>query len=285
MGMREAQSGRLGPVTTTLLDMPPTEVRSRIEMSRQRYLRAIDAAGPTPEARQWRVSRFDRGLKIADELERRLGSIAGKRILDVGAAHGGDVAALCARGATCVGADKFDYGYEALKHCLAAGGQLDFTRFDCTGDWPLPDQSFDVVLCLAVIEHVEDLGRFFSELLRVLKPGGVAMVDTATALRGAHRDPLYQLPLISMLPMSLRRFVAVKVFRRHYEFQLSDHTFYSAGKFRRYVAKRGFEVLPCKYTDSPMMAKLSRWPLAEMWQSLLRHFVFDFVLIQRKRGY
>ena len=269
-------------MTTTLLDIPPTGVHARIDVFRQRYLRAIDAADPTPEARQWRASRFDRGLRIADELERRLGSITGKRILDVGAAHGGDVAALCAHGATCTGADKFDYDYQALKDCIAAGEQLDFTRFDCNGDWPLPDHSFDIVLCLAVIEHVEDLGRFFSELLRVLRLDGVAMVDTATALRGAHRDPLYQLPLISMLPMSLRRFVAVKIFRRHYEFQLSDHTFYSAGKFRRYVAKRGFEVLPCKYADSPMMARLSRWPGARMWQFLLRHFVFDFVLIQRK---
>lgn len=190
---------------------------------------------------------------------------------------------MCPRG-NLPGADKFDYDYQALKDCIAAGEQLDFTLFDCNGHWPLPDHSFDAVLCLAVVEHVEDLGRFFSELLRVLRPDGVAMVDTATALRGAHRDPLYQLPLISMLPMTLRRFVAVKVFRRHYEFQLSDHTFYSAGKFRRYVAKRGCEVLPCKYADSPMMARLSRWPGSRMWQFLLRHFVFDFVLIQRKPG-
>lgn len=231
-------------MTTTLLEMPPTEVRSRIDVFRQRYLRAIDATDPTPEARQWRASRFDRGLRIADELERRLGSITGKRILDVGAAHGGDVAALCAREATCLGADKFDYDYQALKDCIAAGEQLDFTLFDCNGHWPLPDHSFDAVLCLAVVEHVEDLGRFFSELLRVLRPDGVAMVDTATALRGAHRDPLYQLPLISMLPMTLRRFVAVKVFRRHYEFQLSDHTFYSAGKFRHMWLNAGVRCCP-----------------------------------------
>lgn len=37
---------------------------------------------------------------------------------------------------------------------------------------PFPDQSFDVVLSLWVLEHVQDPKEFFAEVSRVLRPGG-----------------------------------------------------------------------------------------------------------------
>ncbi len=41
---------------------------------------------------------------------------------------------------------------------------------------PLADESFDLVWCRDMLSHVEDLPRAFSELHRVLRPGGRAMV-------------------------------------------------------------------------------------------------------------
>ena len=41
--------------------------------------------------------------------------------------------------------------------------------------WPFPDSSFDVVVSNQVGEHVADLGRFFSEVARVLRPGGFSV--------------------------------------------------------------------------------------------------------------
>ncbi|MBZ0308765.1 MAG: class I SAM-dependent methyltransferase, partial [Anaerolineae bacterium] len=38
--------------------------------------------------------------------------------------------------------------------------------------WPLPESSFDVVLCSQVIEHVQNLRLTLAEIDRVLKPGG-----------------------------------------------------------------------------------------------------------------
>ena len=38
---------------------------------------------------------------------------------------------------------------------------------------PFPDESFDVVLGHAVLHHIPDLDKAFSEFLRVLKPGGM----------------------------------------------------------------------------------------------------------------
>lgn len=43
---------------------------------------------------------------------------------------------------------------------------------------PCEDQSFDVVLCTQVLEHVDDPAQCLSEIRRVLKPGGVVFLST-----------------------------------------------------------------------------------------------------------
>jgi 2-polyprenyl-6-hydroxyphenyl methylase / 3-demethylubiquinone-9 3-methyltransferase len=43
---------------------------------------------------------------------------------------------------------------------------------------PFHDDSFDIVFCCDVLEHVKDLPEVISEISRVLKPGGVFIYDT-----------------------------------------------------------------------------------------------------------
>ncbi len=256
---------------------------SRVTAFRARFHAAIDATRPDPAARRWRTSLFERGLMLADELETRFGPLIGRRVLDMGAAYGGDAVALCARGAACVAADKFDHDYAALKAALAAGPDLDCVLADCTRRWPFPSASFDVVLCLSVLEIVDNLDFFFGELLRVLRPTGVAVIDTGTALRMARCDPLFKLPLIALLPTPARCWVAARLFGRRYRFPVSRHTFYSAAKFRRFTERRGWRVQPEKFARSPLMARLARWPLAEAWRTLVRWLAYDFVLLVPRR--
>lgn len=260
--------------------LSPVPVES-INVFRARFRQAIDAANPTPAQRRWRLGLFERGLKLAGEIETRLGPLAGRRVLDVGAAFGGDVAALAARGATCVAADKFDHDFDRLVLHLDAGERLSCQLFDCARSWPVPDHSFDVVISMSVLEIIDDLDFFFGEMLRVLKPDGLAIVDTGSALRMARCDPLFKLPLVSLLPTPLRCFIAARLFGRRYRFRVSRHTFYTAGKFRRYARRRGFGAEPCKYADSPLMARLGRWPLSPMWQFLVRYLAWDFIVIRR----
>lgn len=55
---------------------------------------------------------------------------------------------------------------------------------------PVRADVFDLVLCVHVLEHVEDDRRVISELHRVLKPGGVAIVSVPLHLdRPTHEDP------------------------------------------------------------------------------------------------
>jgi SAM-dependent methyltransferase len=44
-------------------------------------------------------------------------------------------------------------------------------------DLPLEDNSFDLILCLHVLEHVPDDHKAIAELSRVLRPGGKALVQ------------------------------------------------------------------------------------------------------------
>jgi 2-polyprenyl-6-hydroxyphenyl methylase / 3-demethylubiquinone-9 3-methyltransferase len=43
---------------------------------------------------------------------------------------------------------------------------------------PFPNNSFDIVICCDVLEHVRDLPKVISEISRVLKHGGVFIYDT-----------------------------------------------------------------------------------------------------------
>ena len=55
---------------------------------------------------------------------------------------------------------------------------------------PVPDQSFDVIICTEVLEHVirPDLG--IAEISRILKPGGIAYITTPFQ-SGVHHLPHY----------------------------------------------------------------------------------------------
>ncbi len=253
--------------------------RDDVQTLRQRFAAALEDGHPQPAERTWRMGCFERGLRLADELESRGFPVAGRRVLDVGAAFGGDMAALCARGAHGVGLDLLDHNYAALPAKLGLESTLQFERADCTRPWPFPDRSFDLVLSLSVLEIIDDLPFFFRELTRVLRPGGWGLIDTGTALRMARRDPLYRLPLISLLPTPLRRLVAERAFGRRYRFHISRHTFYSAAQFRRFVRPLGYTVVPCKFAGSPTMARLSRRPLGRLGCLLLRWLAYDFVLL------
>lgn len=42
---------------------------------------------------------------------------------------------------------------------------------------PYPDKFFDAVISVSVFEHLRELDKAFDELLRVLKPGGIAVIS------------------------------------------------------------------------------------------------------------
>jgi len=68
-------------------------------------------------------------------------------------------------------------------------------------DMKYEKNSFDVVVCSQVYEHVPDANTLMSEIFRVLKPGGT--VYFAAGNRIMLNEPHYNLPFLSLLPRPL----------------------------------------------------------------------------------
>jgi SAM-dependent methyltransferase len=65
----------------------------------------------------------------------------------------------------------------ALKKQAEARG-LQVQAVDLNGVWPYADDTFDVVHCAQVIEHLHNTRLFAREALRVLRPGGTALITS-----------------------------------------------------------------------------------------------------------
>lgn len=115
---------------------------------------------------------------------RRLGLKAGERLLDVGCGAGRHAFEAARRGAHVV---PFDYDYGELPavigllEALRAEGETPADTWSgaVNGDacnLPFPDGSFDRIIASEVFEHVPDDAAAFTELARVLRPGGVMAV-------------------------------------------------------------------------------------------------------------
>jgi SAM-dependent methyltransferase/predicted O-methyltransferase YrrM len=107
--------------------------------------------------------------ELADDLERRHGSFAGRTLLDLGCGPGYYTAALRARGATVI---PIDNSAEELGPAPPEGAVL-----ADAGALPLPDGEADGVVCSNLLEHTPDAEAVIREIERVLRPGGWAYLS------------------------------------------------------------------------------------------------------------
>lgn len=98
----------------------------------------------------------------------------GESLLDVGCGHGGLLKAARHRVPVTVGLDLEPLAAgQAQAACLGAVvGDVD------DGGLPFRDQSFQIVTCLDVVEHVFDPISLLKEIHRVLRPGGWLLLST-----------------------------------------------------------------------------------------------------------
>jgi len=97
---------------------------------------------------------------------------SGERVLDAGCGTGRNLPALLASGARVMGID-FSLGMLRVAH--ERHPDVPFVQADLQAIWPFQDDSFDVVLCALVGEHLDRLDIVTREMQRVLAPGGRAI--------------------------------------------------------------------------------------------------------------
>ena len=122
----------------------------------------------------------------------------GLAVLDLGCAGGFMAEALATRGATVTGIDPAAQAINAAR-THAAEASLDIQYDVGVGEeLSYDDAAFDAVVCVDVLEHVEDLTKVLAEVARVLRPGGLFLFDTI------NRNPLSRFAAITVAEDILR---------------------------------------------------------------------------------
>lgn len=114
---------------------------------------------------------------------------------------------------------------------------------------PFADETFELVLSQAVIEHVTDPQRYADEIVRVLRPGGLVYVE------GAFLQPVHQAPA---------HFFNVTAFGLAHVFRALDVLEQgTVGDFAETVAWICREAgVPVPTLEVPAMSDLQRWNTA-----------------------
>jgi ubiquinone/menaquinone biosynthesis C-methylase UbiE len=110
---------------------------------------------------------------LVDQL---LGDVHNLSILDLGCGTGRHALRLAAAGAQV---HAIDFSQAMLDQARQKPGaqQVTFQSHDLATPLPFTAQSFDRVVCGLVLEHIPDLGHFFREMRRVLRPTSLAVVS------------------------------------------------------------------------------------------------------------
>ncbi len=124
----------------------------------------------------------------------------GKKVLDSGCGVGGMMVALAQKGAVPYGIEVSEDLFRMANARLAGfdGAHVELLRSDRL---PFDDETFDAVFSLHVVEHVQNLEIYFNEMFRVMKKGGVALMEFPS--RFFPIEPHNNLYLIPYLPKSV----------------------------------------------------------------------------------
>jgi 2-polyprenyl-6-hydroxyphenyl methylase/3-demethylubiquinone-9 3-methyltransferase len=109
---------------------------------------------------------------------KRLDSLAGLRILDIGCGGGILAEPLARLGAAVVGADPSQSNITVARHHAAQSGLSIDYRCGSAEAVAEAGEAFDIVLAMEVVEHVADVGLFVGLAAGMVKPGGLLFVAT-----------------------------------------------------------------------------------------------------------
>ncbi|HLX24816.1 MAG TPA: bifunctional 2-polyprenyl-6-hydroxyphenol methylase/3-demethylubiquinol 3-O-methyltransferase UbiG [Usitatibacter sp.] len=117
-------------------------------------------------------------LRLA-HIEKLAGGLKGKRILDVGCGGGILAEAMAAKGAIVTGIDLADKPLKvAMLHRMETGSTVDYRLVSAEELASESPESFDVVTCMEMLEHVPDPPSTIRACAQLAKRGGQVFFST-----------------------------------------------------------------------------------------------------------
>ncbi|MCK4333906.1 class I SAM-dependent methyltransferase [candidate division WOR-3 bacterium] len=112
------------------------------------------------------------GVAEARMIERLLDPESGERLLEIGSSAGYRIEGYAEKGVKLWGVDA---DHDAIETAKRTGSPVNLIEADAS-DLPFPNESFDRILCVHLLEHLPDPKKAIGEMARVLKPQGCAVI-------------------------------------------------------------------------------------------------------------
>lgn len=184
---------------------------------------------------------YDQENKCAERLkylEKVAGGLQGKKILEIGCGSGGLITAAALLGAQATGIEPDQKGFEVCELRKKRYPEIDLELKRCSAEELLfPDEEFDFVFMISVLEHVKNPERSLGEIHRVLKNGGICFIDMPNRLWPM--EPHYRMFLVPFLPKWIYKFYLQM--RGKNPDEIDNLNFFTAGKLARKLQKTGFK--------------------------------------------
>lgn len=118
------------------------------------------------------INKIEIARKIVEDFRLRLVDPGGLKILDAGSGNGGTSIAFTEAGAVVSGVEVSEELVDiARRFADANNARPEFILYGGK-KMPFGDNTFDAVLSISVLEHIDDPVNYLREISRVLKPGG-----------------------------------------------------------------------------------------------------------------
>lgn len=141
-------------------------------------------------------------------------SLSEMKALDIGCSVGYITAFMAPFVSEIIGTDIDEYAINIAKKNNKNISNLQYMVADSMA-LPFSDNTFDLVICTQVYEHVPDSTQLMKEIKRVLKPEGICYF--AATQRFVLIEPHYKLPFLSWFPKRISNFY-LKITKRGNEY-------------------------------------------------------------------